>query len=104
VALVAAVQQRRRGRLLAAILAAWRTRAANQELLARQEQTAARRSIARFGQSHMLCTAVSRAKHSLTSQQLLVCYRMTVTDAHQVKSHCLQAVEGCASDAGSARR
>ena len=49
-ALVAAVQQRSRGRLLAAVLAAWHSRAADQKLLARQEQTAAHRSVARFGQ------------------------------------------------------
>ena len=62
-ALVAAVQQRRRGRLLAATLVTWQSRAADQKLLARQEQTAACRSIARCGKWQMLCTVIGRVKH-----------------------------------------
>ena len=46
-ALVAAVQQRRHRRLLAAVLTAWQSRAAERKLLGLQQQTAVSNSLAR---------------------------------------------------------
>ena len=62
-ALVAAVQQRRHRRLLAAVLTAWQSRAADRKLLGLRQQTAERNRLARcrrFAKGRASCSGNGR--------------------------------------------